>query len=100
MSRAFLILTTQPAPVNTDPSERGAVLAARRESTVEAQVAAELRARATAAAGGPDALPIGYTEGTDGVRLRRPAGPPAHLAGSAAGAARPLTTRMPRRRAV
>ena len=44
MSRAFLILTTQPAPANTDPSERGAVLAARREATVDAQVAAELRA--------------------------------------------------------
>ena len=51
MSRAFLILTTQPAPANTDPSERGAVLAARREATVDAQVAAELDSRAAAAAG-------------------------------------------------
>ncbi len=58
MSRAFLILTTQPAPANTDPSERGAVLAARREATVDAQLAAELRARAAPAAGHPDAPPI------------------------------------------
>ena len=63
MSRAFLILTTQPAPANTDPSERGAVLAARREATVEAQVAAELRARATAAAGDLDAPPIASPRG-------------------------------------
>jgi len=58
MSRAFLILTTRPATVNTDPSERGAVLAARREATVDAQVAAELRARAAAAAGHSDAPSI------------------------------------------
>lgn len=62
MSRAFLILTTQPAPEDTDPSERGAVLAARRAATVDAQVAAELRARAT---GHPDAHPIASpTRGT------------------------------------
>ena len=54
MSRAFLILTTQPAPANTDPSKRGAVLAARRAATVDAQVAAELEARA-AVARRPDA---------------------------------------------
>ena len=57
LSRAFLILTTQPAPADTDPSERGAVLAARRAATVEAAVAAELQARATAATGHPDAHP-------------------------------------------
>jgi hypothetical protein len=49
MSRAFLILTTQPPPVDTDPSERGAVLAARRAEALEAQTAAlaadELRRR-------------------------------------------------------
>ena len=54
MSRAFLILTTQPAPASTDPSERSAVLAARRAATVDAEVAAELEARA-AAARHPDA---------------------------------------------
>jgi hypothetical protein len=63
MSRAFLILTTQPAPANTDSSERGAVLAARREATVDAQVAAELRARSAAAAGDLDAPPIATSTG-------------------------------------
>ena len=41
MSRAFLILTTQPPPVDADPSERTAVLAARREEALEARAAAE-----------------------------------------------------------
>jgi hypothetical protein len=63
MSRAFLILTTQPAPANTDPSERSAVLAARREATVDAQVAADLRTRAAAAAGQPDTPPIASPRG-------------------------------------
>jgi hypothetical protein len=39
MSRAFLILTTQPPPVDTDPSERTAILAARREEALEARAA-------------------------------------------------------------
>jgi hypothetical protein len=53
MSRAFLILTTQPPPVDTDPSERTAVIAARREEALEARAAAEAgRAGAPAAAVG------------------------------------------------
>jgi hypothetical protein len=49
MSRAFLILTTQPPPDDTDPSERRAVLAARRAEALETRTAAlvaeELRSR-------------------------------------------------------
>ncbi len=41
MSRAFLILTTQPQPNDTDPSERTAVLAARREEALEARAASQ-----------------------------------------------------------
>ena len=57
MSRAFLILTTGPAPANADPSERDAVLAARRETRLAAEVAAALDARAAALAARRDAGP-------------------------------------------
>ena len=36
MGRSFLILTTLPEPAPDDPSERSAVLAARREEALEA----------------------------------------------------------------
>ena len=36
MSRSFLVLTTLPPVANSDPSEREAVLAARRETTLAA----------------------------------------------------------------
>jgi hypothetical protein len=37
MSRSYLVLTTLPPATNTDPSEREAVLAARREDALEAR---------------------------------------------------------------
>jgi hypothetical protein len=65
MSRAFLILTTWPATANTDPSERdAAVLAARREATVDAQVAWPRSGLGSpAAAGHLDAAPDRVIEG-------------------------------------
>ena len=69
MSRAFLILTTQPQPNDTDPSERTAVLAARREEALEARMAAEVRAAAEAPAGdgmgrrhGPRTLVLAFVD--------------------------------------
>lgn len=54
MSRSFLILTTLPEPPPDDPSERSAVLSARREAALEAwspDVAPQ------PAAGAPHAVP-------------------------------------------
>ncbi len=58
MSRAFLILTTQPQPATDDPSERDAVLAARREAALDARIAAERQAAADTATGLLDADPV------------------------------------------
>ncbi len=51
MSHAFLILTTRPPERFDDPSERTAILAARREEALEARAAAD--AKATSPAGLP-----------------------------------------------
>lgn len=48
MSRSFLILTTLPPHVPFDPSERTAVLAARREQALELRAVAEAAGRSTA----------------------------------------------------
>jgi hypothetical protein len=51
MSRSFLILTTRPMPADDHPSERSAVLAARRDDAIAERVAAET---AMAGARSPD----------------------------------------------
>ena len=93
MSRAFLILTTQPQPNDTDPSERTAVLAARREEALEARAASDA-AGARGAGAGRGGAPARATQ--DRARLRGPAGPDAHVAGPAPRATRALTQSHPR----
>jgi hypothetical protein len=59
MGRSFLILTTLPEPPPDDPSERSAVLAARREEALEAW-SPDVMPEATPA-GAPRAVPSGRT---------------------------------------
>ena len=55
MSRSFLILTTLPPHVPNDPSERPAILAARREEALELRAIADAAARSTAGPAEPGA---------------------------------------------